>query len=146
MTQTLTVDVAFPLRGDALPLDHGYPLFGAVSRLIPRLHQEPKWGIHPVYGRRTGLWDGPDEYVKLRFLGSAARIIAEQLRPSQSLERHSDGTITVSFKMPVSPAIRQCECVRGSATAWSSCHPQLCWLNADPPCHTLPIELHPSPT
>lgn len=54
MTQTLTVDVAFPLHGDALALDHGYPLFGAVSRLIPRLHHEPKWGIHPVYGRRTG--------------------------------------------------------------------------------------------
>lgn len=44
------VDVAFSLKGKSLPLDHGYALFGAVSRLVPRLHDEPDWAIHPVYG------------------------------------------------------------------------------------------------
>ena len=48
------VDVAFPLSGKSLPLDHGYSLFGAVSRLVPRLHKEAAWGIHPVYGKRAG--------------------------------------------------------------------------------------------
>lgn len=46
------VDVAFPVRGDAIPLDHGYPLFGALSRLVPALHQHAEWGVHPVFGRR----------------------------------------------------------------------------------------------
>lgn len=53
-TESTFVDVAFPLSGKSLPLDHGYQLFGAVSRLIPRLHQEASWGLHPVHGRRLG--------------------------------------------------------------------------------------------
>jgi CRISPR-associated protein Cas6 len=48
------VDVAFPLQGTSIPLDHGYALFGAVSRLIPRVHQEPTWGVHPVHGKQAG--------------------------------------------------------------------------------------------
>jgi CRISPR-associated protein Cas6 len=45
-----TCDVVFPLEGEALPLDHGYPLFGAIARLVPAIHREPRWGIHPVRG------------------------------------------------------------------------------------------------
>lgn len=58
------VDVAFPLRGRDLPIDHGYPLLGAVSRLVPRLHKEPTWGIHPVFGRR-------EEPGRLRLLSTS---------------------------------------------------------------------------
>lgn len=47
-----TVDLAFPLRGDAIPLDHGFPLFGALSRHLPALHQHSTWGVHPVLGQR----------------------------------------------------------------------------------------------
>jgi len=54
MTSALFVDVAFPLRGRSIALDHGYALFGAVSRLVPQLHQEPIWAIHPVHGKRVG--------------------------------------------------------------------------------------------
>lgn len=55
------VDVAFPLKGKSLPLDHGYALFGAVSRVVPQLHEEETWGLFPVHGRRTG----PGELVLL---------------------------------------------------------------------------------
>ncbi|MFZ5440706.1 MAG: type I-MYXAN CRISPR-associated protein Cas6/Cmx6 [Myxococcota bacterium] len=48
------VDVAFPLKGKTLPLDHGYALFGAVSRLLPVVHEQKEWGVFPVYGRRSG--------------------------------------------------------------------------------------------
>lgn len=48
------VDVAFPLKGESLPLDHGYPLFGAVSRVLPIVHQQEGWGVFPVYGKRLG--------------------------------------------------------------------------------------------
>jgi CRISPR-associated protein Cas6 len=48
------VDVAFPLKGKTLPLDHGYALFGAVSRIAPVLHREESWGVFPVHGERTG--------------------------------------------------------------------------------------------
>lgn len=48
------VDVAFPVNGQALPLDHGYPLFGALSRIVPQLHGDSPWGVHPVFGVRDG--------------------------------------------------------------------------------------------
>lgn len=48
------IDVAFRLRGERLPLDHGYAIFGAVSRLLPTLHAQEAWAIHPVLGQRLG--------------------------------------------------------------------------------------------
>lgn len=54
-TSDAVVDVSFPMRGAALPLDHGYALFGAVARLVPDLHEQPLWGVHPVLGERTGV-------------------------------------------------------------------------------------------
>ena len=46
------VDVHFRLRGQRLPLDHGYSLYGAISRKVSAAHEVQNWGIHPVYGRR----------------------------------------------------------------------------------------------
>jgi CRISPR-associated protein Cas6 len=48
------VDVAFPLRGKTLPLDHGYKLFSAVSAVVPAIHAESAWGVFPVHGERAG--------------------------------------------------------------------------------------------
>jgi CRISPR-associated protein Cas6 len=51
------VDAGFPLVGQRIPLDHGYALFSALSRILPRLHShgsgEP-WGIHPIRGVYVG--------------------------------------------------------------------------------------------
>lgn len=74
MTQQPFVDVAFSLRGKSLPLDHGYALFSAVSRLVPRVHREPTWGVHPVHGQRTGpgvLQILPSSLLTLRVPASA---------------------------------------------------------------------------
>ena len=63
------VDLAFPADGESVPLDHAYPLFGALSRALPRLHEEPAWGVHPILGQRTGpgvLELQHNSYVKLR--------------------------------------------------------------------------------
>lgn len=48
---TEVLDVAFPLRGKSLPRDHGYPLYGALSRVLPWLHEVTDIGIHPVHGQ-----------------------------------------------------------------------------------------------
>lgn len=48
------VDLAFPLRGDSIPADHGYALFGAISRHLPLIHANPNAGIHPIQGRLVG--------------------------------------------------------------------------------------------
>ncbi len=41
------MDAAFPLGGESLPLDYGYALFGAVSRVVPVLHGPPSLGARP---------------------------------------------------------------------------------------------------
>lgn len=68
-----TVDVAFPATGGPLPLDHGYALFGAIARIVPRVHEASNWGIHPVRGRRAGpgeLLLDDSSLVKLRIPAS----------------------------------------------------------------------------
>ena len=48
------VDLAFRLTGATIPVDHGYALYAAISRLLPDLHADKDIGIHPVRGRYVG--------------------------------------------------------------------------------------------
>jgi len=48
------VDVGFPLTGEQLPVDHGYHLFAAISRVLPALHGDQEVGVHPIQGRMCG--------------------------------------------------------------------------------------------
>lgn len=63
------VDLAFVVTGDKIPADHGYPLYAALTQLIPELHapkNTPEEGparttalwrhmaIHPINGRLSG--------------------------------------------------------------------------------------------
>lgn len=54
MSEPMVIDAVFPLAGKSLPLDHGYPLFSALSRALPELHGRATWAVHPVLGRRAG--------------------------------------------------------------------------------------------
>lgn len=52
-----TIEAAFGLHGDLLPLDHGYPLYAALSGLPgvgPWLHASTAAAVHPVLGRYAG--------------------------------------------------------------------------------------------
>jgi len=49
-TNEVWVDVAFPLAGASVPLDHGYPLFGAVASVLGDLHGVTWLAIHPLRG------------------------------------------------------------------------------------------------
>ncbi len=54
MTLTM-VDLLFPVKGDVLPWDHSYDLFGALCRRQPILHQNPyPYGIFPINGLAQG--------------------------------------------------------------------------------------------
>lgn len=48
------VDVSFVLSGSMLPADHGYALYGALSRILPALHP-PREGACQ-YGNDDALW------------------------------------------------------------------------------------------
>lgn len=47
------IDLSFELAGGSIPLDHGYALFAALSRIVPSLHGNLGVGVHPIRGRRT---------------------------------------------------------------------------------------------
>jgi CRISPR-associated protein Cas6 len=49
------VDLAFHLIGRSpLPSDHGFSLFGAISRILPQAHEANEIGILPITGNQIG--------------------------------------------------------------------------------------------
>ncbi|MDO5554465.1 MAG: type I-MYXAN CRISPR-associated protein Cas6/Cmx6 [Planctomycetia bacterium] len=52
----MKVDVRFKVlpRGTPIPADHAYPIFSAVSRILPAIHGEEDIGVFPISGIQTG--------------------------------------------------------------------------------------------
>jgi len=49
------VDLAFAvLAAEPIPADHGYHLYGALSRVLPQLHQTNGIAVHPIRGQQIG--------------------------------------------------------------------------------------------
>jgi len=44
------IDLVFPLTGQTLPLDNGYIVYSALSRICPAIHQLENISIHPIAG------------------------------------------------------------------------------------------------
>lgn len=75
MIDTSYVDVVFPLKGKLLPIDNGYLIYSALSRLCPNIHQSNNIGIHPIAGK-------PNRYKQLKLTGRSRlkiRIPLEQI-------------------------------------------------------------------
>jgi len=49
-----SVDLAFRTTGARIPVDHGYALYSAISRILPWIHADRTIGIHPLRGRYIG--------------------------------------------------------------------------------------------
>lgn len=48
------VDLAFRLNGSVVPVDHGYALYSALSRIVPEIHEAKAIGVHPIRGMYNG--------------------------------------------------------------------------------------------
>src|SRR5437773_1759633 len=71
------VDLHFPVVGTSLASDHGYDLYAALARLVPRLHEETcKIRIGPIRGAYAGngLLHLDTRYSRLRL-----RLTAEEI-------------------------------------------------------------------
>jgi len=71
-----TVDLSFPILGDRVPRDHGYPLYAALSRAVPSLHGAEWLAVHPLGGTQvdaTTLQLGARSQMRLRL--PAERIV-----------------------------------------------------------------------
>lgn len=53
-----------------------------------------------------GLWEGKAEHVRLRFRGTAVRIVSEQqLHPTQRITAGPKGSVDLEMRVPVSPPL-----------------------------------------
>ena len=52
------IDIFFHVQGQCVPVDHGYALYGAISRILEKqsawLHAADNVGLHPLRGRYDG--------------------------------------------------------------------------------------------
>ena len=48
------VDLCFTVLGRFLPVDHGFALYGAISRVLPFVHDDPEVGLKLLRGRYVG--------------------------------------------------------------------------------------------
>jgi CRISPR-associated protein Cas6 len=48
------VELRFPVLGSALPSDHGYAMFGAISKVIPEIHNSDWLAVETVQGTANG--------------------------------------------------------------------------------------------
>ena len=51
------IDLAFRLIGSTVPVDHGYALYAALSRVVPDLHNTAPVGVQPIRGVYSGNGD-----------------------------------------------------------------------------------------
>ena len=48
------IDLAFRLNASVVPVDHGYALYAALSRIVPEIHEAKSLGVHPIRGIYSG--------------------------------------------------------------------------------------------
>lgn len=70
------VDLAFVISGRAVPLDHGYALFGALGSVWGDIHADEHLKVHPIDGLSNGEELLLDRESRLRVRVSASRIPA----------------------------------------------------------------------
>lgn len=74
------VDMSFALQGRFVPLDHGYPLFGALCRELGDLHAAPWLAVHPLKGLPT-----PDRWLLLDPRHASLRLRVDPARIAELL-------------------------------------------------------------
>ena len=74
----MTLELVFPVTGATLPTDHSYPLYGALSGIVPRFHDAdsplrfaPVTGIGIAEGR---MQLGPHSCLRVRLPDDAIRL------------------------------------------------------------------------
>lgn len=70
------VDLSFAIDCKALPVDHAWALFEALSALLPWLEQEPLAGVHPLHVAESAHgWQRPEEPDALLHLSRRTKLV-----------------------------------------------------------------------
>lgn len=54
MDNELKVDLCFSITGRTIPVDHGFDLYSAISKVIPEFHEAEDAGMKLIRGRYIG--------------------------------------------------------------------------------------------
>ena len=71
------IDLAFRLTGVAVPVDHGYALYAALSRIVPEIHDAKEIGVQPI----RGVYGGAGALHLVAFSRLILRLPDDQIRP-----------------------------------------------------------------
>ena len=72
-----SIDLAFRLTGAAVPVDHGYALYAALSRILPELHAATDIAVQPI----RGIYSGNGTLHLADFSRLILRLPDEQIQP-----------------------------------------------------------------
>lgn len=76
------LELSFNLVGEQpLAADHGYALYGAISRQLPQIHSENGIGVHPIAGRQVGQ----RQLMLTRYSRLTLRVVDGEITPLLSL-------------------------------------------------------------
>lgn len=86
------VELKFPMTGTFVPVNHGYALFGALSRLIPELHESDWFAMETLPGIARG--DGttqldPQAKLKVRVPQDRVPLLLKLAGKRLELDSHS---------------------------------------------------------
>jgi CRISPR-associated protein Cas6 len=70
------VDLAFRLTGNSVPVDHGYALYAALSRIAPEIHDAKEIGVPPI----RGVYGGEGSLRLADYSRLVIRLPGEQIR------------------------------------------------------------------
>lgn len=70
------VDLSFRLLGRTIPVDHGYALYAAMSRLVPEIHSAREIGVQPI----RGTYGGRGRLHLIPFSRLVLRLPVDQIR------------------------------------------------------------------
>ncbi len=54
MNQEHIINLCYKVKGDTLPVDHGFALFSSISKILPHFHSESRVGLRLIRGRYVG--------------------------------------------------------------------------------------------
>jgi CRISPR-associated protein Cas6 len=94
------IDILFSVQGTSIPIDHGFKLFSAVSRIFPHIHRSPTMGIHPISGQFENngrIHLNKDSFLAIR--SSEDDIVKLSRLTGHTLNIDSDELIIGSFRV-----------------------------------------------
>ncbi len=105
-----SIDLAFRLTGSAVPVDHGYALYAALSRILPEIHEAKGIGVQPI----RGIYNGNGELQLSDVSRLVLRVPDEEIRSYLKLagKRLEVGEHPLSVGVPEVRVLRPVVCLR----------------------------------